>query len=130
MLKLDYFQLEQHYPILLEWWKHYNHLILMPESLGHGLVILKENDPICMSFVYSLENTDLAQIGWTIAKPNNNRKDNYLAIDLLMEGSMILAKKLNKKILLNFTSSHGISKILESKNFIHCGYHHLVIGGL
>lgn len=88
MLELSYFQPEQ-YPTLVEWWTRCNHVIIPITSLAHGIVVSKNKELLCISFVYIWDGCDLAQMGWTTVNPDIDKETRNAAIELVLDGSIL-----------------------------------------
>lgn len=130
MFKIEYFNKQKHYNELENWWLNHNHSIIPSSSLPIGVVVYSNNIPICMSFLYTMDGCDMAQIGWTTTNPASSLKNKYNGINLAIDSLITVCKKLNKKHITSFCNSSGINKIMKRKGFVNNKSHELYVGSL
>lgn len=127
-MKVTYFTPEN-YEELCGWWKKHNHSTLPITSLPVGVVVSDESKNLVMSFMYTMDKCDVAQISWTTSNPENKLKQNYEAVALAVDALLILAQKLEKRTIISFSSSKGLTKILNKRNIKMNKNHVMNIGG-
>jgi hypothetical protein len=129
-MTICYFDKEQHYKQLSNWWVAHGHGKIEASSLPIGVVVSDaSNKLLAMSFIYMMDGTDVAQLAWTTTNPENSNKESYKAVDLAIDALLIVAQKFEKKTILCFSSSKGLTKILNKKNIQENKNHVLSIGG-
>lgn len=129
-MKINYFN-ESNYGELCRWWENHNHAIIPFSSLPLGVVISSQdsNKHLAMAFVYTMDGCDVAQLAWTTTNPENTVTTSYKAVSLAVDALLQVAhEKMNKKLILCFSSSGGLSKILNRKNIMTNKKHTLNIG--
>ena len=125
---IEYFK-NEHYEELKKWWSLHNHPAVPFSSLPYGIVVSNEKQiPVCMSFLYTFEISDMCQIGWTTTNPNTKLRERYECVDLALDSLLILAQKLNKKTVICFSTSRGISKLMNKKGLSKGKSHDIYIG--
>jgi hypothetical protein len=128
-MEIKYFE-KQNYEMLCDWWKKHNHPVLTYSNLPYGVLVLNtENIPVCASFLYTMDNTDICQIAWTTSNPECSGKEKHKGIELALDSLLILAKKLNKTYILNFSNSRTIGKMLSRRGFAQ-GKPHTIYNGV
>lgn len=126
-MTINYFNPEN-YKELIQWWKANDHEVISLSSLPIGVVVSENNVPLVMSFVYLMDGTDIAQLAWTTSNPMNGLKQNHKAVELAIDALLIVAQKAGKKSVISFSSSKGLTKILNKKNIISNKNHTLSFG--
>lgn len=130
-MRIEKFDKNKHYDILEDWWTEHNHMQVPSSSLsGVGLVVYDNDTPICMSFLYVMAGCDLAQIAWTTTNPEANLRQKYRSILYCLEGLIALAKKYERKHIISFSSSKGLTKILKKSGLGVGKNHEILYGGL
>lgn len=128
-MQITYFN-ESNYGELCGWWDKHQHAIIPYSSLGIGVVVSKEDKNLAMAFIYTWDGCDIAQIAWTAANPENTPRQSYQALDLAIDALLKVAEKKEKKMIVSFTSSSGVLKILNRKNIMKNKNHTLSVGSL
>ena len=113
-MTIKYFS-QDNYIELCDWWNKHNHFVVAAGSLPYGVVVSDGDKNLVMSFLYTMDGCDIAQIAWTTSNPENKLKQNYAAIDLAIDAVLLLAKKMNKKNVICFSSSNGLNKMFNKK---------------
>lgn len=126
-MKVTYFTPDD-YVELQAWWKKHNHNVLPLSALPVGVVVSSGDKNLVMSFVYTMDGCDVAQLAWTTSNPENKLKENYEAVNLAVDALVSVSKKLNKNLILCFSSSKGLTKILNKKNMLSNKKHVMVVG--
>lgn len=126
-MNITYFTSE-HYSELELWWKHYNHKVISITSLPVGVVVSTQEKILAMSFLYTMNGCDVAQIAWTTSNPKNKLRESHEAVTTAIDALLVLAKKLNKNTITCFSGSKGMSKILNRRNIAQNKNHVLHIG--
>lgn len=126
-MQITYFT-EGNYGELCGWWDKHQHAIIPFTSLPLGVVVSKENKKLAMAFIYTMDGCDVAQLAWTTSNPENSARESYQSVDLAIDALLQIAEKKNKKLILCFSASKGLSKILNRKNINTQKEHVLNIG--
>jgi len=128
-MQITYFN-ETNYGELCGWWTKHQHAIIPYSSLGIGVVVSSEDKNLAMSFIYTMDGCDAAQLCWTTSNPGNSPRQSYESVDLAIDALLTVAIKKNKKTITCFSSSKGLTKILNRKNIMKNKDHVLSMGSL
>ena len=126
-MKISYFN-ESNYGELCGWWDKHQHAIIPYSSLPIGVVIANDTKKLAMAFIYTMDGSDVAQLAWTTTNPENSPKESHASVDLAIDALLQVAQKKEKKLILCFSASRGLSKILNRKNINTQKEHVLNIG--
>lgn len=123
---------QDHYPILLEWWKEHKHPIIPLTMLSPcGLVgYNSKNEASAMCFMYFVQSCDIAQLSWTTTNPQVSAKDRYLAVDACVKGLIAVAKHNNRTNIMCLSDSSGLNKIYGKNGLKELKDHKLLYGKL
>ena len=119
-----------YYNEVCDWWKKHNHPQIAEQSLSpYGFVCLNDAKmPVAVSFVYFMAGCTMAQIAWTTTNPNARLKDRYTGVMLCLNGLTELAKQENRKDIICFSSSPGLTRKVKSLGFNIGKTHDLLAG--
>lgn len=127
-MQITYFN-ESNYGELCGWWDKHQHNIIPFSSLPLGVVVSNDTKKLAMAFVYTMDGCDVAQLAWTTSNPENSPRESYQSVDLAIDALLLVAReKLNKKMIVCFSSSKGLTKILNKKNITQNREHILNMG--
>lgn len=116
------------YSTLCSWWKDHGHPIMDSSVLADGIVVLEDSIPVCMGFVYLVNNANIAQLAWTTTNPNMSLKKRYKAVNMLIDASISYINSLNIKNIMCFTDKPSLVKLLNRRGMRIGNDHTLCIG--
>lgn len=115
--------------MLVTWWEKHNHPIISYESLSPlGLLAVENGEYVAVSFAYVMHGCDLAQIAWTTTNPEAAPKLKYQAINECISGLLDIVKLNQRKHVICFSSSRGLTRMIE-KHGLKTGAAHTLLSG-
>lgn len=119
-----------HYDTLTKWWDKHQHPIISQKSLSPiGVItVLDSGEYVSASFLYVMAGCDLGQIAWTTTNPESSSRNRYDGINMCLDGLIDIAKKEKRTNVICFSSSSGLTKLIEKQGFKVGKSHDLLAG--
>jgi hypothetical protein len=116
------------YSDLCAWWSKHGHPIISSEVLPFGIVVENNGVKHAMTFVYTMDGCNAAQIAWTTTNPELGLKARYKAVNQAIDTALVYinSKKINN--IMCFSDSMGLSKLLNKRGLRLGNDHILCIG--
>ena len=107
---------ENDWDTLVIWWQHHFNAVpakdFLPGEGLSGIIIEKQNTPICACFIYST-NSKVAFLEWTISNPEYKEADRSSIIDTLLLAAEQVIKDQGFKYIFGFTTKENLARRLE-----------------
>lgn len=121
---------ESDYNVLCSWWKDHGHPVMDSSILADGIVVSDESSPVCLGFVYLVNNANVAQLAWTTTNPKMSLKKRYKAVNILIDASISYINSLNIKNIMCFTDKPSLVKLFNRRGMRIGNDHTLCIGSI
>ncbi len=115
--------------MLTEWWKLHGHPEIRLGCLSPlGVVANIDDKPSAISFLYMYDGSKMAQMAWTTSNPEVSGKKKHRAINECIKTLLEIAKLNGRTDILCFSSSSGLTKMMQ-KHGLNVGGSHDVLAG-
>lgn len=127
MLRLEEFNRMsvKHIEIIDEWWasvKDHNFSEDSPFSkvlpTDHGFMIFHNNDPICSIFLYPINGSQIAIVGFPISNPVADKQIRREALSILVAGIENKAKSMQYNFLFSYAGNMVAKSFFERFGFV------------
>lgn len=114
------------YKIAQKWWMQHNVAYLARHLLPNlGVVAVNNGDPVCMAWLY-VTNSGLSQIAWLVSKPNLGPKVKLVAMFMVIDSLVSIAKNNGYTYIQIMSDSPGFTRASEMVGFKHLEPHDLL----
>ncbi len=126
-LTYELYEQRKHFPIVYGWWKAHRDGPIDIGSLGAtGVVAYDGETPIAATWLF-LTNSQVACMGWTVSNPGAE----IMVISAALMGLHLHCEDICSKNgytrILGFSSSSGLTKMMEREGFVKLVTHDLLI---
>lgn len=107
------------YELLCTWWKMYDWTPPPKDFLPDCGMLVKDGEvPICAAYLY-ITNSSCSWLEFVISnKDYQNKKNKKIALNLLLESLVNIAKKSGFKYIYTVLKHEGLAKMYESLGFV------------
>lgn len=104
MIRIEQFKEDEHYQILIEWWKAQNWQVMPIHALPTtGVISYKDNKPVAAGFLYDTDSS-FAWLEWIVGNPDVDHEDRGEGLDSVINALVTFAELKGKELIM--TSSH------------------------
>lgn len=109
--------LQTDYEEICRWWKAHGWSCVPIELLPSGWVVEKDGKMLCAGFLYIASNAPVGYLEYIVSNPDNGLKENYKAIDYLMDEIVKFAKYSLVKAMFARVHQRGLEKLYNKHGF-------------
>ncbi len=108
------------YEEICRWWTARGWGCIPIELLPSGWVVEKDGKLLCAGFLYTASNAPVGYLEYIVSNPDNGLKENYKALDYLMEEIVTFAKYSMIKAMFGRVKQRGLEKLYNKHGFKTC----------
>lgn len=115
-LQLVEYRMEDHYAMVMRWWKEHEWTPVLPQFLPIGRLVREDGgDFICAGWMHKCLNSQTAFLEWVVGKPGSDKKVRDESLDLLFESLIELTEP--GTMILGFSEHPNLVKRYEKHGF-------------
>lgn len=114
-LRLEPYRREEHYRLLQEWWRARGDECLPADVLPEtGSVAVSSRGPIAICSIW-LTNSRMAHLAFPIAAPDIPLLEAYRAVEMVIQGSVEIAREAGYRAIWATAENRGVDRILTKR---------------